>query len=312
MTDNRLHSFAARIDRLEDERKAIGGDIKEVYVEVKSAGYNVKALRKVLAERRKKTDAELEADIEMYRAELAKPGATLRGVAADHGISKSKLQRLVPKRANGTRPPHDPATGEIIEKEETDLSGAAAGRPSDPSSPAEQSVNPDPSPGRVSPRSMYGQGEQPGTHSELCGGVESRHAGGISGEVTTGDMSGGRPSGSSTEQVAAGKTPAGVAPGPHDTSVTKAITACIDGNQCLDVRCNLEGCRLKSSTEFETPPRADMGNPISEQEPRVPKPDGWRSGFSTTDGAAEAEADLDALMPPHLRRPKPSRMKVGA
>lgn len=53
---------------------------------------------------------------------------------------------------------------------------------------------------------------------ESCGGVESRHAGGISGEVTTGNMPGGQPSNVSTPRVDRGETPAGVATGPHDTS----------------------------------------------------------------------------------------------
>lgn len=102
MSDKRLKSFADRLDNLEDERKAIGGDIKDIYTEVKSAGYNAKALRKVLAERRRKTDAELDADVELYRAQLSIPGASLRSVAAQNGISKSKLQRLVPRERNGT------------------------------------------------------------------------------------------------------------------------------------------------------------------------------------------------------------------
>lgn len=39
---DRLKSFADRIDRLEEEKKGIGGDIKDVYTEVKSAGYNTR------------------------------------------------------------------------------------------------------------------------------------------------------------------------------------------------------------------------------------------------------------------------------
>lgn len=129
MTDTKLKSYADRIDRLEEEKKAIGGDVKDVYTEVKAAGYNTKALRKVLADRRKKTDAQMEADMEIYRAALGAPGATYRSVADKLGMTKSKLHRLVPNRKNGTSkvdvisppevaalpatPPHDPETGEI-------------------------------------------------------------------------------------------------------------------------------------------------------------------------------------------------------
>lgn len=110
----RLKSFAERIDRLEEEKKAISGDVKDVYTEVKSAGYNAKALRKVLADRRRKSDDELAADMELYRAALGVPGATYRAVAEQLGVTKSKLQRLVPRNQNGTD--HDPATGEVIEE----------------------------------------------------------------------------------------------------------------------------------------------------------------------------------------------------
>jgi uncharacterized protein (UPF0335 family) len=110
----RLESFADRIDRLEEERKAIGADVKDVYTEVDKAGYNTKALRKVLAERRKKTDAELEAEIDRYRVALGMPGATYRSVAEDLGVPKSTLHRLVPVASRGTRPMVDADLGEWL------------------------------------------------------------------------------------------------------------------------------------------------------------------------------------------------------
>lgn len=93
-----------RINQLEDERKAIGDKIKKTYAEMKDEGLNTKALKKVLAERRKPTDTELQAEIEKYRAALAAPGATYRSVAAKFGVSKSKLNRDVPREENGTEP----------------------------------------------------------------------------------------------------------------------------------------------------------------------------------------------------------------
>ena len=116
--DARLKSFADRLDRLEDERQAIVSDAKDIYTEVKSAGYNPKALRKVLADRRRKTDEALQTDIELYRSYLGEPGSTYRSVADRLGVSKSKLQRLVPRRERGTagQPAHDADTGEIIEE----------------------------------------------------------------------------------------------------------------------------------------------------------------------------------------------------
>lgn len=48
-----LKSLVERIERLEEEKKSISGDIKEVYAEAKSNGFDVKILRKVISERRK-------------------------------------------------------------------------------------------------------------------------------------------------------------------------------------------------------------------------------------------------------------------
>ena len=48
----RLKSFVTRIERLEEEKKAMGADIREVYSEAKSSGFDVKIMRKVIALRR--------------------------------------------------------------------------------------------------------------------------------------------------------------------------------------------------------------------------------------------------------------------
>lgn len=48
----RLKSFVERIERLEEERKVIGGDIRDVYAEAKGGGYDVKTLRKTIALRK--------------------------------------------------------------------------------------------------------------------------------------------------------------------------------------------------------------------------------------------------------------------
>jgi uncharacterized protein (UPF0335 family) len=44
----RLRSIVDRIERLEDERKALGGDIRDIYAEAKSAGFDVKVLRQLI------------------------------------------------------------------------------------------------------------------------------------------------------------------------------------------------------------------------------------------------------------------------
>ncbi len=44
----RLVSFIERIERLEEEKEGISGDIKEVYSEAKGTGYDVKILRQII------------------------------------------------------------------------------------------------------------------------------------------------------------------------------------------------------------------------------------------------------------------------
>jgi uncharacterized protein (UPF0335 family) len=69
---DRLRSIVDRIERLEEERKALASDIKDIFSEAKSAGFDVKAVRQVIR-MRKWEPAELEAHealIELYRRAL--------------------------------------------------------------------------------------------------------------------------------------------------------------------------------------------------------------------------------------------------
>ena len=56
---DRLRSLVERIERLEEERKALSNDIKDVYGEVKSAGFDVKVIRQIIRIR-KQDPAEVE------------------------------------------------------------------------------------------------------------------------------------------------------------------------------------------------------------------------------------------------------------
>lgn len=49
---DRLRSIVERVERLEEERKALAGDIKDIYAEAKSAGFDVKAIRALVKERK--------------------------------------------------------------------------------------------------------------------------------------------------------------------------------------------------------------------------------------------------------------------
>ena len=51
-THAQLKTVVDRIERLEEEKKALAGDIKDVYAEAKANGFDTKALRKVVQLRR--------------------------------------------------------------------------------------------------------------------------------------------------------------------------------------------------------------------------------------------------------------------
>lgn len=76
MTDDvdnlRLKSFVERIEKQEDEKRAVQDDIKDIYTEAKGEGFDVKALRSLIRIRRKSRD-ELRAEEEMldlYRSAI--------------------------------------------------------------------------------------------------------------------------------------------------------------------------------------------------------------------------------------------------
>jgi uncharacterized protein (UPF0335 family) len=67
-----LRLLIERIERLEEEKKAIADDVKDVYAEAKSRGYDTKTMRKIVALRKMETNDRQEADalLETYRAAL--------------------------------------------------------------------------------------------------------------------------------------------------------------------------------------------------------------------------------------------------
>jgi uncharacterized protein (UPF0335 family) len=67
-----LKQFIERVERLEEEKKEISEQIKEVMAEAKGRGYDTKVMRKVISLRKRDADdiAEEEAVLEMYKAAL--------------------------------------------------------------------------------------------------------------------------------------------------------------------------------------------------------------------------------------------------
>ena len=69
---DQLKAFVERIERMEEEKKAIADDIKEIYAEAKGNGFDTKVLRQII--RIRKQDhaerMEQEALLELYMAAL--------------------------------------------------------------------------------------------------------------------------------------------------------------------------------------------------------------------------------------------------
>ena len=69
---DRLRSIIERIERLEEERKALGSDIKDIFAEAKSAGFDVKVIRQVIRIRKQEPAdvEEQETLLDVYRRAL--------------------------------------------------------------------------------------------------------------------------------------------------------------------------------------------------------------------------------------------------
>ncbi len=67
-----LRLFIERIERLEEEKKGIADDIKDVYLEAKSNGYDVKTMRSIVRLRKMEAHARQEAEalLETYKNAL--------------------------------------------------------------------------------------------------------------------------------------------------------------------------------------------------------------------------------------------------
>ena len=70
---DRLRGLVERVERLHEERKALSEDIRDIFAEAKSAGFDVKAMKLVIARRRVDSAAieELDTLVELYTRALA-------------------------------------------------------------------------------------------------------------------------------------------------------------------------------------------------------------------------------------------------
>jgi uncharacterized protein (UPF0335 family) len=82
----RLKSFIERIERLEEEKRALAEDIKEVYSEAKGTGFDTKIMRQIIGLRKRDQD-ELDEEatlLDVYKRALGMlPDATPQAEAAE-------------------------------------------------------------------------------------------------------------------------------------------------------------------------------------------------------------------------------------
>lgn len=69
---DRLRSIVDRVERLEEERKGLGSDIRDIFLEAKSAGFDIKVLRQLIRIRKQEPAdvEEQETLMDLYKRAL--------------------------------------------------------------------------------------------------------------------------------------------------------------------------------------------------------------------------------------------------
>lgn len=82
---DQLRAFIERIERLEEEKKAIADDVKEVYAEAKGSGFDTKAMRQIIRIRKQDRNerAEQEAILDLYMHALGMADAPVADYSED-------------------------------------------------------------------------------------------------------------------------------------------------------------------------------------------------------------------------------------
>lgn len=149
---DQLRAFIERIERLEEEKKSIADDIKDVYGEAKSMGFDSKILRKVISIRKQDADerAEQEAILDTYlhalgmiqldifeepemetSAKLVAQVATGLQTQAGRAALLTAVDIMIEREER-----IDAETGEILD-DQTQIASASQGEPESPSVEAE-------------------------------------------------------------------------------------------------------------------------------------------------------------------------------
>ena len=93
---DQLKSIIERIERLEDEKAGIAGDIKDVYAEAKANGFDTKVIRKIIAMRKRDYDERMEEEaiLELYMQAL--------GMLADTPLGQAAIERETTRSRGGS------------------------------------------------------------------------------------------------------------------------------------------------------------------------------------------------------------------
>jgi uncharacterized protein (UPF0335 family) len=77
VAQDQIRAFIERIERLEEEKASIAGDIKEVYAEAKGNGFDTKVLRKIVSIRKQDHNERMEQEalLELYLTALGMAAA---------------------------------------------------------------------------------------------------------------------------------------------------------------------------------------------------------------------------------------------
>ena len=72
VSGERLRSFIQRIEKLEEDKAAVGEDLKEVYAEAKGTGFDTKILRQIVRLRKVEIEKRRENDelLDLYKAAI--------------------------------------------------------------------------------------------------------------------------------------------------------------------------------------------------------------------------------------------------
>lgn len=179
VAQDQIKAFVERVERLDEELKAINDDKKEIFAEARGNGFDVPALKQVIKLRRQDANErmEREAIVELYMAALGMIAAP------DFDEPRVQVQARVREATQSATPEHDAETGKITEPQEaqapaqaqpeTDSLGAAISLPGAEGATDRDTIQPETVASSAEPaRASVGGNEEaqadlPATHEEF-------------------------------------------------------------------------------------------------------------------------------------------------